>query len=83
MVTAPRRGVTRVAWPSRLFSRPSDRCRVLAGAVFGIWQARAFPGAQIVNEPGAMVWNEQLSHDLEASKPAAWQQEQCQCLVDT
>ena len=39
-----------------------------AGAVFGVWQARAFPGAQIVNEPGAMVWNEQLSHDLEASK---------------
>jgi len=32
-----------------------------AGAVFGIWQARAFPGAQIVNEPGAMRWNEQVS----------------------
>jgi len=39
-----------------------------AGAVFGVWQARAFPGAQIVNEPGAMRWNEQMSHDLEASK---------------
>jgi predicted enzyme related to lactoylglutathione lyase len=39
-----------------------------AGAVFGVWQARAFPGAQIVNEPGAMSWNEQMSHDLEASK---------------
>ena len=39
-----------------------------AGAVFGIWQAGAFPGAQIVNEPGAMVWNEQMSHDFEASK---------------
>ncbi len=39
-----------------------------AGAVFGVWQARAFPGAQIVNEPGAMVWNEQMSHDFEASK---------------
>ena len=32
-----------------------------AGAVFGIWQARAFPGAQIVNEPGTMRWNEQVS----------------------
>jgi predicted enzyme related to lactoylglutathione lyase len=32
-----------------------------ASAVFGIWQARAFPGAQIVNEPGAMRWNEQVS----------------------
>ena len=39
-----------------------------AGAVFGVWQARAFLGAQIVNEPGAMVWNEQMSHDFEASK---------------
>jgi len=39
-----------------------------AGAVFGVWQARAFPGAQIVNEPGAMCWNEQLSRDFEGSK---------------
>jgi uncharacterized protein len=40
----------------------------LAGAVFGVWQARAFPGAQIVNEPGAMRWNEQMSRDFEGSK---------------
>ena len=39
-----------------------------AGAVFGVWQARAFPGAQIVNEPGAMCWNEQVSRDFEGSK---------------
>ena len=39
-----------------------------AGAGFGVWQARAFPGAQIVNEPGAMRWNEQMSYDFEASK---------------
>ncbi len=39
-----------------------------AGAVFGVWQARAFPGAQIVNEPGTMRWNEQVSHDFEGSK---------------
>ena len=39
-----------------------------AGAVFGLWQARAFPGAQIVNEPGAMCWNEQMSRDFEDSK---------------
>lgn len=38
------------------------------GAAFGVWQARAFPGAQIVNEPGAMVWNEQMSGDFEGSK---------------
>jgi predicted enzyme related to lactoylglutathione lyase len=39
-----------------------------AGAVFGVWQARAFPGAQIVNEPRAMIWNEQVSRDFEGSK---------------
>jgi uncharacterized protein len=39
-----------------------------AGAAFGVWQARAFPGAQIVNEPGAMRWNEQMSDDFEGSK---------------
>ena len=39
-----------------------------AGGVFGAWQARAFPGAQIVNEAGAMCWNEQLSRDFEGSK---------------
>jgi predicted enzyme related to lactoylglutathione lyase len=39
-----------------------------AGAVFGVWQARAFPGAQIVNEPGAMCWNEQMSWDFEDSR---------------
>ena len=39
-----------------------------AGAAFGVWQARAFPGAQIVNEPGAMCWNEQVSRDFEGSK---------------
>src|ERR1700733_6903543 len=39
-----------------------------AGAAFGVWEARAFPGAQIVNEPGAMRWNEQVSRDFEGSK---------------
>jgi hypothetical protein len=39
-----------------------------AGAVFGVWEARAFPGAQIVNEPGAMCWNEQVSWDFEGSR---------------
>lgn len=29
-----------------------------AGTVFGLWQAREFAGAQIVNESGAVVWNE-------------------------
>jgi uncharacterized protein len=29
-----------------------------AGAVFGLWQARDFVGAGVVNEPGALIWNE-------------------------
>jgi hypothetical protein len=39
-----------------------------AGAVFGLWQARAFPAAQVVNDVGAMRWNEQVSRDFEGSK---------------
>jgi uncharacterized protein len=39
-----------------------------AGCVFGIWQARAFPGTQVSGEPGAMRWNEQMSRDFERSK---------------
>ncbi|WP_424217419.1 VOC family protein (plasmid) [Streptomyces sp. BI20] len=34
-----------------------------SGAVFGLWQARAFTGAGIVNEPGALIWNELHSND--------------------
>jgi predicted enzyme related to lactoylglutathione lyase len=33
------------------------------GAVFGVWQAGTFPGAQIVNEPGALIWNELHTSD--------------------
>lgn len=36
-----------------------------AGAVFGVWQPVDFFGAQIVNEPGAVIWNE-----LNTSDPA-------------
>jgi hypothetical protein len=39
-----------------------------AGAVFGIWQSASFTGARLANEPGAMIWNEQLSRDLDGSK---------------
>jgi predicted enzyme related to lactoylglutathione lyase len=38
------------------------------GAFFGIWQAKDFVGAERVNEPGAMVWNEAMSRDPEAAK---------------
>ncbi|ARH94049.1 MULTISPECIES: VOC family protein [Streptomyces] len=36
------------------------------GAVFGIWQAVDFPGAGIVNEPGALIWNELNTTDPSA-----------------
>jgi uncharacterized protein len=39
-----------------------------AGAVFAIWQAATFPGAGIVNEPGAFSWTELLTTDVEGSK---------------
>jgi len=40
-----------------------------AGAGFGLWQARDFPGAGIVNEPGAIVWNELNTADRDAVSP--------------
>lgn len=39
-----------------------------AGAVFGIWQARAHTGAQVANEPGALCWNENMSRDFAGNK---------------
>src|SRR5215475_2151894 len=38
------------------------------GAVFGIWQPGTFTGAGLVNEPGALAWNELNTRDLAASK---------------
>ncbi len=37
------------------------------GAFFMIWQPRQMPGAALVNAPGAVVWNELGSPDLDAS----------------
>jgi uncharacterized protein len=37
------------------------------GAFFMLWQPRAHFGAALVNEPGALVWNELGSPDLDAS----------------
>ncbi len=39
-----------------------------AGAVFGVWQALTFPGAGIVNEPGAFSWTELLTNDVDGAK---------------
>ncbi|HKT01192.1 MAG TPA: VOC family protein [Rugosimonospora sp.] len=34
-----------------------------AGAVFGVWQPAAFPGAQVKDEPGALSWVELATRD--------------------
>jgi predicted enzyme related to lactoylglutathione lyase len=38
------------------------------GAFFGVWQPRSFPGAGIVNETGALSWNELNTRDPDAAK---------------
>jgi predicted enzyme related to lactoylglutathione lyase len=38
------------------------------GAAFGVWEPGEFPGAKLVNEPGALSWNELGTRDVEASK---------------
>lgn len=39
-----------------------------SGAVFGIWQGRVRTGIERANEPGSLIWNEQMSQDFEGSK---------------
>jgi uncharacterized protein len=38
------------------------------GAVFALWQPHSDIGAQVVNEPGAMIWNEHMSPELSAAQ---------------
>lgn len=38
-----------------------------AGAYFSVWQADQHPGAGLVNEPGALCWNELASRDTAAA----------------
>ena len=38
------------------------------GAVFGIWQPGSFSGAELVNEPGSLSWNELNTRDPEAAE---------------
>jgi predicted enzyme related to lactoylglutathione lyase len=39
-----------------------------SGAVFGVWQPNTFIGAGVVNEPGALSWNELNTRDLDGAK---------------
>lgn len=50
----------------------SGRMAVLAdpsGAVVGLWQPRDHQGADVVNQPGALCWNELQTRDLAACLP--------------
>jgi uncharacterized protein len=38
------------------------------GAVFGLWQAGEHKGAEIVNEPGALTWNECMTRDYDEAR---------------
>ena len=38
------------------------------GAVFGVWQPKAFTGADLVNEPNSLCWNEVATRDVEAGR---------------
>lgn len=38
------------------------------GAVFSLWEARGHPGAQVLDEPGALCWNELATGDTERAR---------------
>ncbi|MEO7261165.1 MAG: VOC family protein [Jatrophihabitantaceae bacterium] len=40
-------------------------CADPSGARFGLWKAGSHTGSGVVNEPGAVIWTEQLSQTLE------------------
>jgi predicted enzyme related to lactoylglutathione lyase len=39
-----------------------------AGAVFGVWQPKSFTGADLVNVPNSLCWNEVLTRDAASAK---------------
>jgi predicted enzyme related to lactoylglutathione lyase len=38
------------------------------GAVFGVWQPNQHKGANLVNQPNTLIWNELQTHDVEKAK---------------
>jgi predicted enzyme related to lactoylglutathione lyase len=38
------------------------------GAVISVWQPQTHTGAQVVNEPGSLCWNELATRDIDAAK---------------
>src|SRR5215212_7631103 len=59
----------------QVFTPPFDvmdagRMTIIAdptGAIFGVWQAGEHHGAQLVNEPGSLCWNELATRDTGAA----------------
>jgi predicted enzyme related to lactoylglutathione lyase len=50
--------------------RPGARSAIVAdagGAMFGLWQANGFAGAQVRGEPGTMAWSDLLTDDVAAA----------------
>lgn len=42
-------------------------CADPTGALFGLWRPGSHRGVEVVNEPGALIWTEQLSHSPQDS----------------
>jgi uncharacterized protein len=38
------------------------------GAMFGVWQAGSHTGVNLANEPGALIWEENMSRNFEGNK---------------
>lgn len=38
-----------------------------SGTLVGLWQANSHTGAEVVNEPGALIWNELVTDDVTAA----------------
>jgi uncharacterized protein len=50
-----------------------DACRMAVftdpeGAAFGVWEAKEYKGARLVNDPGALVFNSLNTRDLEGAR---------------
>ena len=58
----------------RRLTRPEERAGArtsivtdASGAIFGLWQATGFAGAQLRGEPGTMAWSDLLTDDVTAA----------------
>jgi predicted enzyme related to lactoylglutathione lyase len=38
------------------------------GAAFGVWEPKSFAGAELVNEPNSLAWNEVMTRDAETDR---------------